>query len=92
MTDPVTSLQEAFVLLDSFVEAHMGGANIPGLVIAVIDPDKLLEEPMVPRGNGVFRMGKEEHSSERIRFYTVLDRQALRAQLSCCDYYRTFAP
>jgi len=50
------------------------------------------EEPMAPLGNGVFRIGKEEQSPERIRFDTVLDGQALRAQLSCCDYYRTFTP
>jgi D-alanyl-D-alanine carboxypeptidase len=50
------------------------------------------EEPMAPLGNGVFRIGKEEQSPERIRFDTVLDSQALRAQLSCCDYYRTFTP
>jgi D-alanyl-D-alanine carboxypeptidase len=50
------------------------------------------ELPMVPLGNGVFRVGKEEQSPERIRFDTVLEGQALRANLSCCDYYRTFTP
>jgi len=50
------------------------------------------EQPMVPLGNGVFRMGKEDQSPERIRFDTLLDGQALRANLSCCDYYRTFTP
>jgi D-alanyl-D-alanine carboxypeptidase len=50
------------------------------------------EEPIAPLGNGIFRIGKEEQSPERIRFDTVVDGQALRAQLSCCDYYRTFTP
>jgi CubicO group peptidase (beta-lactamase class C family) len=50
------------------------------------------EEELVALGAGLFRVGKEEHSPERLRFETVLGGQALRANLSCCDYYRTFTP
>jgi CubicO group peptidase (beta-lactamase class C family) len=48
------------------------------------------EEPLVPLGDGIFRVGEEERSPERIRFDTILNGQALRANLSCGDYYRTF--
>ena len=50
------------------------------------------EAPMVPLDKGVFRVGKEEQSPERIRFDTVLNGRALHARLSCCDYYRTSTP
>ncbi len=48
------------------------------------------EEPLVPLGGGVFRVGEDEHSPERIRFDAILNGRALRANLSCGDYYRTF--
>jgi len=48
------------------------------------------EEPLVSLGDGIFRVGEEERSPERIRFDTILNGQALRANLSCGDYYRTF--
>jgi len=48
------------------------------------------EEPLVPLGDGIFRVGEEERSPERIRFDAILNGQALRANLSCGDYYRTF--
>jgi len=50
------------------------------------------EEPLVPLGDGIFRVGEEERSPERIRFDTILNGQALRANLSCGEYYRTFTP
>ncbi len=50
------------------------------------------EEALVPLGNGVFRVGADERSPERLRLGTVLDGQTIRANLSCCDYYRTFTP
>jgi D-alanyl-D-alanine carboxypeptidase len=48
------------------------------------------EEPLVPLGDGIFRVGEEERSPERIRFAPILNGQALRANLSCGEYYRTF--
>ncbi len=48
------------------------------------------EEPLAPLGDGIFRVGEEERSPERIRFDTILNGQALRANLSCGDCYRTF--
>jgi CubicO group peptidase (beta-lactamase class C family) len=50
------------------------------------------EEPLVPLGSTVFRVGKDDRSPERIRFDTILNGRALRANLSCGDYYRTFTP
>jgi len=50
------------------------------------------EDPLAPVSDGVFRVGATEHSPERIRFDTILDGKAIRANLSGCDYYRTFAP
>lgn len=46
------------------------------------------EAPMAPLDEGVFRVGKDERSPERIRFDTVLKGRAVHARLSCCDYYR----
>ncbi len=48
------------------------------------------EEPLEPLGGTVFRVGNDDRSPERICFDTILNRQALRANLSCGDYYRTF--
>lgn len=48
------------------------------------------EEVLVALGNGVFRIGHEERSPERLCFDTILSGRALRANLSGCDYYRTF--
>lgn len=50
------------------------------------------EEPLVPLGDGVFRVREEEQCPERIRFDTILNGQAVHANLSCGDYYRTFTP
>jgi hypothetical protein len=48
------------------------------------------EEPLVPLGDGIFRVGEEERSPERIRFVPILNGQAIRANLSSGEYYRTF--
>ncbi len=48
------------------------------------------EQPLVELGDGVFRVGMDERSPERIRFDTLINGQAVRATLSCCPYYRTF--
>ncbi len=50
------------------------------------------EEILVPLGEGVFRIGDDERSPERLRFDTVKGGQVTRANLSGCDYYRTFTP
>jgi hypothetical protein len=50
------------------------------------------EQVLVSLGNGVFRVGEENRSPERIRFDTLLNGRAIRANLSGCDYYRTFTP
>jgi D-alanyl-D-alanine carboxypeptidase len=50
------------------------------------------EEVLVPLGDGVFRIGHDEHIPERLRFDNILSGRALRANLSGCDYYRTFTP
>jgi hypothetical protein len=42
-------------------------------------------------GDGRFRVG-EERSLESLHFDAVADGQALRANLSGCDYYRVAAP
>lgn len=46
------------------------------------------EEPLVPLDGPVFRLGEDARSPERIRFDTILDGRALRANLSCGEYYR----
>ena len=58
--------------------------------LALIAPSEP-EEPLVPWGSTVFRVGEDDRSPERIRFDTILNGQALRANLSCGDCYRTFA-
>jgi D-alanyl-D-alanine carboxypeptidase len=50
------------------------------------------EQMLVPLGSDIFRVGEDERSPERIRFDTIINGQAVRANLSCCDYYRTFTP
>jgi len=59
--------------------------------LALVDPSGR-EEPLVPLGSGVFRVGEDDRSPERIRFNTILNGQAVHANLSCGDYYRTFTP
>lgn len=50
------------------------------------------EEALVPLGAGLFRVGEDERSPERLFFDVVLDGRAIRANLSGCDYFRTFTP
>ena len=50
------------------------------------------EEPLVPLCDRVFRVGEEERCPERIRFNTILNSQAVHANLSCGDYYGIFTP
>jgi hypothetical protein len=46
------------------------------------------EEALTELAGGSFRVGEDEASPERLRFDAVVDGQALRANLSGCDYYR----
>jgi len=59
--------------------------------LALVEPSGE-EEPLVPLGSGVFRVGEDDRSPERIRFDTVINGHALRANLSCGDCYRAFTP
>lgn len=47
------------------------------------------EEPLIPCGDGGFRVGDGEVCPERIRFDVIVDNQALRANFSCGEYYRS---
>lgn len=46
------------------------------------------EKRLVPVGDGAFRVGEEDWQPERIRFDAIVNRQALRANYSGCDYHR----
>lgn len=50
------------------------------------------EEELVPLAPGLFRVGREEHSAERLQFDAVVEGRALRANFSGVDFYRTFTP
>jgi len=50
------------------------------------------EEPLTPIEPGIFRVGTDAYSPERLRFDTIVDGYALRARASSCDYYRFFTP
>lgn len=46
--------------------------------------------PLVPRSDGIFRIGRDERGPERMVFSAMVDGQALRADYTGCPYYRTF--
>jgi len=48
-------------------------------------------DPLEPRADGSFRIFGP-HSSERVRFDTIVNRQALRATLASGNYYRVSTP
>jgi CubicO group peptidase (beta-lactamase class C family) len=50
------------------------------------------EEPLTPLELGLFRVGTDEYSPERLRFDTIVDGYALRTRASSCEYYRFFTP
>ncbi len=50
------------------------------------------EEELVPLAPGLFRVGAEDESAERLRFDVVIEGRALRANLSGVNFYRTFTP
>ena len=49
-------------------------------------------EPLIPLGDGVFRIGDDPRSPETLRFDSVASGRALRAVYSGCPYYRTYTP
>ena len=49
-------------------------------------------EPLIPLGDGLFRIGDDPRSPETMRFDSVASGQALRAIYSGCPYYRTYTP
>ena len=49
-------------------------------------------EPLVPRGDGSFRIGEDPRSPETMRFDALASGRALRATYSGCPYYRTYTP
>jgi D-alanyl-D-alanine carboxypeptidase len=55
-----------------------------------IDPEG--EESALSPAKGYFRVGNEALTAETLRFDTILKGEALRANLSGIDYYRTFTP
>jgi hypothetical protein len=50
------------------------------------------EDSLTPLGDGLFRVGEDEWSPERLRFDAIVDGHALRANLSGCDYFRVSRP
>ena len=45
-------------------------------------------DPLVPLGEGLFRLGEEEHGPNRVRFEDVVNGRALRATLSGTEFRR----
>lgn len=50
------------------------------------------EEPLEELADGLFKVGREEMTPERLRFDTVVSGQALRAHIFGGDYYHFFTP
>jgi D-alanyl-D-alanine carboxypeptidase len=50
------------------------------------------EHRLTPLAEGTFRVGEDDWSPERLRFDAIVDEEALRANLSGCDYYRGCTP
>jgi hypothetical protein len=50
------------------------------------------EQPLIPLGGGLFRVGADERSPERLAFDTIIADAAIRATYSRCPLYRTFTP
>ncbi len=60
------------------------------LIFPAGEPDGFEEEqPLVPLGDGAFRVGEDEAGPERIRFDAVVEGRALRATLSGAAYWRS---
>lgn len=50
------------------------------------------EHPLIPLGDGRFRVDRDERAPERISFDLIHDGKALRATISGCGCYRSFTP
>jgi D-alanyl-D-alanine carboxypeptidase len=50
------------------------------------------EDPLTPLGEHRFRVGEDDWSPDRLTFDAIAGGQALRANLSGCDYHRAFTP
>lgn len=50
------------------------------------------EQPLVPLGEHLFRMGKDARSPERLQFRSFLNGRPFEAVLSGMSYYRSFTP
>lgn len=50
------------------------------------------EDALTPLEDGLFRVGEDEWSPERLRLDAIVDGHALRANLSGCDYFRVPGP
>ena len=48
--------------------------------------------PLSHIGDGLFRVGSEQWSPERLRFGPVVNGHATRLKLSGVEFYRTFTP
>ena len=48
--------------------------------------------PLMPIGDGMFRVGADEWSPERLSFGPVVNGRATRMKFSGVDFYRTFTP
>lgn len=59
--------------------------------LVLIEPDGDTQA-LVPLSEGAFRIGQDERLPEVIRFGTLIGGLARRANVSGCDYYRTFTP
>ena len=49
-------------------------------------------DPLVPIGDGLFRIGDDPRSPETLRFDSLASGKTLRAVYSGCPYYRTYTP
>jgi D-alanyl-D-alanine carboxypeptidase len=73
---------------------HSHNPELPDFRIVVRKGELVLiyasgdEEPLVSMDGGAFRLGMDPNSPEHIRFDTIVDGQALHANLSCGEYYR----
>ena len=61
-----------------------------GLLILIIPWGN--SETLIPIEEGVFRIGENVYSPETLRFASVVDGHAFRADYSGCPYYRSFTP
>jgi hypothetical protein len=50
------------------------------------------EQPLIPLGEAVFRIGDDECSPERLSFDAIINGRARRANLSNVEFYRHFTP